>query len=116
MNSIEIRSLLQADPDVFIHYTDETGLRNILQEGVIRPNRKGHVYFTQEPFSQADAHMNLFLAQSTHEGRGSHILVIRLDPGVRITKMSDLYEFRIQDSLKLHQHEVLYEGKNPFGL
>lgn len=114
MNSVEIRSLLVSEPDVFIHYTDAAGLRNIQQEGVIQTNRKGHVYLSQTPFSQQDAHMNLFLAQSTHEGRGSYIIVIRIDPGMRVTKMSDLYEFRVENSIKLHQHEVLFSGKNPF--
>ena len=114
MNSIEIRSLLRADAAVYIHYTDENGLRNINQEGLIRPNFKGHVYLSQTPFSQQNAHMNLFLAQTTHAGRGSHLFVIRIDPGLQVKKMPDLYEFRVESSIKLRQHEVLFSGKNPF--
>lgn len=115
MNSIQIRSFL-SDASVFIHYTDEKGLRGIQQNGVIRPNYKGFVYLSQTPFSPENANMNLFLAQTTHEGRGTHMIVMRLDPGLNPTKMSDLYEFRVNQSIRLDQHELLYSGKNLFDL
>lgn len=98
---------------MFVHYADDAGLRGILESGIIRANRKGFVYLTREVFGRDDANMRLFLAQPTHEGRGSHLLLIRLDPGLRVVKMPDIYEFRIQDSIRLDQHEVLYAGRNP---
>jgi hypothetical protein len=38
MTATEIRSLLGSDPSVYLHYTDDRGLKQIHAEGVIRMN------------------------------------------------------------------------------
>ncbi len=113
MNSAEIKVLLVSDPSVYLHYTDETGHRNIFQEGLIRANYKGAVYFSQTPFDQEGAHTCLFIGAPSHIGRGSHVLVMRLDPGLRLD-FNGFHEFRASQNIRLDQHEVLYAGKNPF--
>lgn len=112
MTGNDIYSALLSDHRVYVHYTDEAGLRAILHEGVIRPNFKGVVYLTQEPMSQSEAHTRLFIGATTHEGRGSHILLIQLASGLPITRLTSL-EFSVSQSIKLSQHTVLYAGPNP---
>ncbi|NUQ75853.1 MAG: hypothetical protein HUU21_20105 [Polyangiaceae bacterium] len=113
MNADEILSLLVSDPRVYLHYTDEGGLESIQSQGVIRTNDKFAVYFTQEPFSEAEAHTRLFIGATTHAGRGSHILVVRLDNGLALER-SGFYEVCARQSVRLSQHQVLYAGPNPF--
>jgi hypothetical protein len=113
MDANGILSLILSDPRVYLHYTDEAGIANILMEGVIRTNTKYAVYFTQEPFSQEEAHMKLFIGATTHAGRGSHILVVRLDNGLLLER-TGFYEVCARQSVRLDQHQVLYSGKNPF--
>ena len=107
-----INAILSSDR-VFLHYTDAMGLAAILQTGVIRTNQKFVVYLTQEPTSPSDAHTNLFIGATTHEGRGSHILVLRIDSGVLVDRVAYL-EYVARQSLRLDQHSVLYAGPNPF--
>ena len=113
MGADEILGLLLSDPRVYLHYTDEAGLESIRSEGVIRTNDKFAVYFSQEPFSQAEAHTRLFIGASTHAGRGSHILAVRLDNGLAIER-TGFYEVCARQSVRLTQHQVLYSGPNPF--
>ena len=113
MTSDEILSLLLTEPSVYIHYTDEAGLSSIRQEGVIRTNSKLAVYFTQEPFSEADAHLKLFIGAATHSGRGSHIIVVRLDNGLPLER-TGYYEVCSNQTVRLDQHQVLYSGPNPY--
>jgi hypothetical protein len=113
MTADEILGLILSDPRVYLHYTDGPGLQSILVEGVIRTNTKFAVYFTQEPFSQGDAHTNLFIGATTHAGRGSHVLVVRLDNGLPLER-SGFYEVCARQSVRLTQHQVLYAGENPF--
>jgi hypothetical protein len=113
MTADEILSLLLSDPRVYIHYTDAAGLENIAMQGVIRTNDKFAVYFSQEPFSQSEAHTKLFIGATTHAGRGSHILVVRLDNGLLLER-TGFYEVAARQSVRLDQHHVLYTGPNPF--
>ncbi|MEZ4303008.1 MAG: hypothetical protein R3B70_49245 [Polyangiaceae bacterium] len=109
----EIIHLLLTDPRVYLHYTDLAGLNAILGQGVIRTDSKYAVYFTQEPFSQAEAHTKLFIGATTHAGRGSHVLVVKLDNGLPIER-TGYYEVCVRQSVRLAQHQVLYSGPNPF--
>ena len=111
--SHELYAHLLTDPQVYVHYTDEAGLNGILREGVIRPNFKGVVYLSQEPLKASETHNVLFIGATTHEGRGSHILVIKLDLGLPITKLTT-FESSVSQSIRLDQHRVLYHGVNPF--
>ncbi|MGK3971036.1 hypothetical protein WMF38_04910 [Sorangium sp. So ce118] len=113
MTGDEILQAILSEHYVYLHYTDEQGLSGILHEGVLRPDHKGVVYLTQEPMTQAEAHTNLFIGATTHGGRGSHILVLRLDSGLPIRRLTN-YEFSVDQNIKIHQHEVLYAGVNPF--
>jgi hypothetical protein len=113
MTGDEIIQAVLSEHGVFLHYTDDQGLRGILYEGVLRPDYKGVVYLTQEPMTQAEAHTNLFIGATTHSGRATHLLVLRLDIGLPIRPLNN-YEFRVDQNIKLHQHEVLYAGLNPF--
>jgi hypothetical protein len=112
MTGHEILNAVLSDQRVFIHYTDEHGLQGMLHEGVIRTNFKGVVYLTQEPMSEGDAHTRLFIGASTHAGRGSHLILLRVDLGLPVTRLTD-YEFSVSQSIKLHQHTVMYSGPNP---
>ncbi len=114
MTGDELLQELVYDSNTYIHYTDASGLSRILQEGVIRTDQKGYVYFTQEPMTQAQAHMNIFIGASTHEGRGSHVLVLRLSVGMPIEDCG-LYELRVRQGVRLDQHHIVYYGENPFG-
>lgn len=113
MTGDEIINAILSDHRTYLHYTDERGLSGILREGVIRPNHKDVVYLTHEPFSQAQAHTSIFIGARTHAGRASHVLLIRIDSGLPIMRLSD-YEFSVSQNVKLHQHTVLYAGLNPF--
>ncbi len=113
MNANDIRSALVYQQGVYLHYTTAEGLSSILQEGVIRPNFKGVVYLSQEPVDQRSAHNTLFIGATTHAGRGSHLLVLALDTGLPVTRLTD-YEFSVSQNIKLHQHTVLFAGANPF--
>jgi hypothetical protein len=113
MKGDDIISTLLSDTQVYIHYTDEGGLDRILSEGVIRTDQKGYVYFTQEPLTQSEAHNNLFIGASTHAGRGTHILVLRLDMGMPVEQCGYM-ELRVRQSVRLDQHFVIYKGENPF--
>ncbi|WP_437909857.1 hypothetical protein WME95_19510 [Sorangium sp. So ce327] len=113
MTGDEIIEAILSQYSVFLHYTDEAGLSGILHEGVIRPNHNGVVYLTQEPMTQAEAHTNIFIGATTHSGRASHLLVLQLDIGLPIRRLNN-YEFRVDQNIKLHQHNVLYTGLNPF--
>ncbi|AKJ05076.1 hypothetical protein [Archangium gephyra] len=117
MNAVQIEQLLKLDPSVYLHFTDSLGFHSIQQEGLIRTNTKGFVFLTRMPFSAEQATVNLFISASTHTGRGSHVFVLRLDPGLRIIPTSqnyEGYEYRATQSIKLKQNEVLYAGENPF--
>jgi hypothetical protein len=113
MTADEIIQRVLTDNQVYLHYTDGSGLQRILAEGVIRMNEKYAVYLTQEPLTQAEAHMNLFIGATTHAGRGSHILVLRVDSGVPVERVGYL-EYCVRQTLRLDQHMVLYAGPNPF--
>lgn len=113
MTSDDIINTILSSDRVFLHYTDAMGLSGILQSGVIRTNQKSVVYLTQEPTSQSDAHTNLFIGATTHEGRGSHVLLLRIDSGILVERVAYL-EFCVRQSLRLDQHAVLYAGPNPF--
>jgi hypothetical protein len=105
--------MLETDPYVYLHYTDDRGLKQIHAEGVIRMNSKYSVYFSREPLDPAMANICLFLSATTHVDRGSHLLVVRLDPGIPL-EMTGPLEFRSRQSIRLIQNEVLYAGLNPF--
>lgn len=107
-----IRALL-SDSAVYIHYTDEGGLGGIIAEGVIRPNAKGVVYLSQEPVKKGDAHNLLFIGAPTHAGRGTHLILIRIDLGIPVERLTHL-ESCVHQILRLDQHHVLYSGPNPF--
>ena len=107
-----IRALLD-DPRVYLHYTDAGGLELIMLEGVIRPNSKGWVHFTQEPMSPDRAHNDLFIGATTHAGRGTHIIALRLDVGLPMETTS-MYEARVRQSVRIDQHGFIYAGVNPF--
>lgn len=113
MTDTEIRSLLGSDPRVYLHYTDDRGLKQIHADGVIRMNSKYSVYFSREPLDPATANICLFISATTHVDRGSHLLVLRLDPGIPLEQTGPL-EFRTRQSIRLIQHELLYTGPNPF--
>ncbi|AGP36743.1 hypothetical protein BE04_44845 [Sorangium cellulosum] len=113
MTGDEIIQAILSEQYVFLHYTDAEGLNGILHDGVIHQDYKGVVYLTQEPMTQAQAHTNIFIGATTHSGRASHVLVLRLDSGLPIRRLAD-YEFSVDQNIKLHQHEVLYAGLNPF--
>lgn len=113
MNGNEIINRLLTEDRVYLHYTDEGGLQRILGTGVIRTNDKLVVYLTQEPMTQEQAHMNLFIGASTHEGRGSHVLVLHLSSGIPVERVG-YYEFCVRQSIRLDQHMVVYAGPNPF--
>ena len=57
--------------------------------------------------------VNLAAWKKCHGGPGSHILVLRLDSGLPIRRLTK-YEFSVDRNIKLHQHAVLYAGVNPF--
>ena len=107
-----LRALVD-DARVYLHYTDASGLDLMMLEGVIRPNSKGYVHFTQEPMSPERAFNDLFIGASTHAGRGSHIIALRLDAGMPMETTS-LYEARVRQSVRIDQHGFLYAGVNPF--
>ncbi len=110
---MQLFEALCTDEDVYVHYTDSVGLGYINEQGVIRPDGKGYVYFSRENFSQSQAHTCLFIGASTHAGRGSHIVVVRLDRGLALENCS-YYEYRCQCSVRLDQHAIIYAGANPF--
>lgn len=111
--SHELYAHLLTDSQVYVHYTDESGLNGILREGVIRPNFKGVVYLSQEPLKASETANVLFIGATTHEGRGTHILVLRLDLGLPVTRLTT-YESSVRQSIRLDQHRVIYAGPNPF--
>lgn len=113
MKGDDILHALLNDTQTFIHYTDASGLERIFSEGVIRTDQKGYVYFSQEPMNQQTAHTNIFIGATTHEGRGSHILVLRLDMGMPIENCG-MYELRVRQGVRLDQHQLVYAGENPF--
>jgi hypothetical protein len=113
MTRDQIEHALLSQPNVYVHYTSAEGLSAITHEGVIRTNAKMVIYLTQEMFKQSDAHMNLFIGATTHEGRGTHILVLHLDSGVPVERVS-YYEYAVRQTIRLDQHVVLYAGENPF--
>jgi hypothetical protein len=113
MTGTELRNLLLSDPQVYLHYTDDQGLKQIHAEGVIRTNRKFTVYFSREPFDKAMANICLFLSQPTHADRGSHVIALRIDPGIKM-ETNGYFEFWTTQTVRLMQHEVLYSGQNPF--
>lgn len=111
--SHELYAHLLSDSQVYIHYTDEGGLNGILRSGVIRPNFKGVVYLSQEPLKVSETHNALFIGASTHEGRGTHVLVLRLDLGLPVTRLT-AFESSVSQIIRLDQHRVIYSGPNPF--
>lgn len=113
MTADEIINAIMSDSRTYIHYTDGAGLQSIQNEGVIRANHKFALYLSQEPMSPSEADMKLFISATTHAGRGSHILLLRLDSGVRVVRTAE-FEFRAETSIRLDQHMVLYAGPNPF--
>lgn len=113
MNGHDIIGQLLTDPQVYLHFTDDRGLAGILHEGVIRTNFKGVVYFTQEPLKASETHNSLFIGATTHAGRGTHVLAVRLDLGLQVTRLTS-YEFSVAQSIRLSQHRVLFAGTNPF--
>jgi hypothetical protein len=113
MTRDEIINAILSLPNVYLHYTGAEGLSGIQHEGVIRTNSKTVVYLTQEPFSADQAHTNLFIGASTHEGRGTHLLVLHLDSGVPVERVGH-FEYVVRQTIRLDQHVVLFAGENPF--
>lgn len=112
MTDDDIMRALLSDNRVYLHYTDAAGASAIRQTGVIRTNTKLAVYLTQEPMSEAEAHQKLFIGATTHEGRGSHVVVLRISAGLPVRRLST-FEFASDQTIRLDQHQVLYIGPNP---
>lgn len=70
----ELFEILCTDSRAYVHYTDAAGIDGMNDTGVIRTDGKGWVYFTREPFTQEQAHTNLFIGATTHAGRGRILL------------------------------------------
>jgi hypothetical protein len=113
MSKAQIENALLSDSNVYIHYTSEEGLIEIQHEGVIRVNAKMVVYLTQEMFTPSDAHTKLFIGASTHEARGTHVIVLRLDSGIPVER-TGYFEYAVRQTIRLDQHVVVYQGENPF--
>jgi len=115
MVGADIRNLIATDAQVFLHYTSEAGYKAIKDSGVLRVSDKFAVYFTREALAPSEMGNVLFIGASTHEGRGTHVFVLRLDPGILLEEHGwGIAEYITRQRIKLGQHEVLYEGKNPF--
>jgi hypothetical protein len=115
MIGADIRNLMAADARVFLHYTNEEGFKRIKQEGVIRQSNKFAVYFTREALPSSEVGNVLFIGAPTHEGRGSHVFALRLDPGILLEEHGwGVIEYITRQRIKLGQHEVIYAGRNPF--
>ena len=112
MTHDDIELALLNDDRVFLHYTDEGGASAIRSTGVIRTNEKSVVYLTQEPMSADGAGVSLFIGAPTHAGRGSHVVVLRIDSGLPVRRTA-LLEFAADQVIRLDQHRVLYIGPNP---
>jgi hypothetical protein len=113
MSKDKIKEALLHQQNVYIHYTSATGLSAIVHEGVIRTNPKLAIYLTQEMFPPDVAQTNLFIAAKTHEGRGTHVLVLQIDSGIPVERVG-FYEYAVRQSIRLSQHVVIYAGENPF--
>ncbi|AKT37190.1 uncharacterized protein CMC5_013200 [Chondromyces crocatus] len=109
----QILNELILDSRVFLHYTSSSGLSGIMKDGVIQTDGKYAVYFSQEPMSPDDVHTKLLIGATTHEGRGTHLLVIRVDSGIPI-ETTGYHEVCVRQRIRLDQHMVLYHGPNPF--
>ena len=115
MNAADIQNRLDTDDRVFLHYTNEAGFNAIKQEGVVRQNNKFAVYLTREVLSPTQVSNVLFIGAGTHEGRGSHVFVVRLGPWIQLEKIGwGAPEYVARERIKLGQHEVIYQGRNPF--
>jgi hypothetical protein len=113
MTGDQILHALLAGSNVYLHYTSAQGLAGIQTEGVIRGNGKFAVYLTQEPIKESDAHNTLFIGATTHQGRATHVIVLRLDSGVPVERVG-YYEYCVRQNIRLDQHVVLFAGPNPF--
>ena len=113
MTGDQIIHALLGSTNVYLHYTSAQGLAGILAEGVIRGNNKFAVYLTQEPIKESEAHNKLFIGATTHQGRATHLIVLRLDSGVPVDRVG-YYEFQVRQNIRLDQHVVLFAGQNPF--
>jgi hypothetical protein len=113
MTAEQLFNALANDPKLHLHYTDGSGVDRILSDGVMRTDEKFALYFTREPMTESEAHNALFIGASTHAGKGSHVIAVRLSDGLPLEQTA-LYEFRCTQSVRLDQHVLVYAGPNPF--
>jgi len=101
--------------DIFIHYTDEKGLMNIMKSGVIMPNAQGKVYVTDILMSPQDAYRDIFINDMQYAGRGEYAIIFKAKPEQMANiKPSAYLEYIHKGPLKFDQ--VLHAGNNSYGI
>lgn len=99
---------------VLRHYTNEAGLKSILEQGMLRANGKGQVFATEKALNPAQAFDEIFIGSPTHAGRGDFVIEFSPKQGATFTpgKPGELIH---QGTLRFDRHaDVLYAGPNPY--
>ncbi|SAK54672.1 RHS protein [Caballeronia temeraria] len=98
---------------VFIHYTDQAGLNNILKTGAINPNSSGKVYLTDILMTPGDVERDIFIGNERYAGRGDYAVIFKAtDEQMANIRQSSLLEY-IHEG-KMNIGEVLHAGQNPY--
>ncbi len=108
---------IDMDPpsNMYVHYTDGTGVVGITSTQAIFPNQKGKVYITQSLMSAKDVEQNIFLGNPLYKGRGDYAVVfyVRVSQEMNISKdPTHVYEYIYQGGALRLSGQILYAGPN----
>ena len=99
--------------NIFIHYTNESGFKGIMESGVLVPNASGKVYVTDLLMSPDDVVRNLLIDNPIYKGRGDYAIIFKVDSGeMQNIRNSSELEFIHEGKMKLRN--IVFSGKNPY--
>ncbi len=96
----------------FFHYTDSAGANGIAKTGVIRADRKGKLFITDQKLSPSEVKDRLFIGNAGD--KGSHVVEIRVADGLPIRPGKNPNEFIHNGSIRHGRQADLRVKPNDF--
>lgn len=78
---------------------------------MIKADSKNRVFVTDQMYSPDETHNALYAGNPACEGKGSHVVVMRVPEGVERLSSTQPNEIVLRGSLR---PEIIHSGPNPF--
>jgi len=86
-----------------------------MNAGIIEPNAKGKVYVTDILMKPQDTMRDIFINDQLHTGCGDYAIIFKVD-NLQMSNIKQSSDLEYIHSGRLKLREVIYAGKNPYGL